>query len=71
MKHDWQLTPRELKCLQHMRDGLSQKEIAGKMGTGIRAIKFHFGNIYRKFGVTDRISLHRIVGFHTRRTKCS
>jgi DNA-binding CsgD family transcriptional regulator len=65
VKHDWQLTPREMKVLKLMRDGLSQKEIAAKMGTGIRVTKFHFSNIFRKFKVPDRLALHKVIGFHT------
>ena len=67
MKHDWQLTPRELKTLKWLRDGLSGKEIADKMGVTLRCTRFHMGNIYRKLGVRDRVGLHLKVGFHTKR----
>ena len=67
MKHDWQLTPRELKTLKYLRDGLSNKEIATKMGIAYRTVKHHTASIYRKFGVPDRLALHKVVGFHTKR----
>ena len=70
MKHDWQLTPSEMKVLRWMREGLTTKEIATKMGTGVRVIKFHFANIYKKFKVDGRIALHKVIGFHQSRTKC-
>ena len=66
VKYDWQLTRRELKVLEYLRDGLCAKEIAEKMHVTLRCTRFHMGNIYRKFGVRDRVGLHQKVGFHTR-----
>ena len=68
-REDWQLTARELKTLEWMRKGLAIKEIAAKLGVTIRCTKHHIGNVYRKFGVSDRLGLHQVVGFHKRRAK--
>jgi DNA-binding NarL/FixJ family response regulator len=48
------LTGRELEVLAHIAQGLSNKEIAGKLGTATGTIKIHVQNIFEKLGVEDR-----------------
>ena len=62
------LTRQELKTVGHFWAGLSNKEIAGRMGISERTVKGHLTNIYRKFGLGEglenkRIALHKIIGF--------
>jgi len=60
----WQLTRTELKAMEHVRKGLPAKAIAHRMHITVRGVKHHLTNIYRKFGVTNRVELHKVVGFH-------
>ncbi len=69
MKHDWALTPREMVVLKHLRDGLTAKEIATKMGVAKQTAKLHMSHIYAKFKVDGRIALHKVIGFTNKRTK--
>lgn len=48
------LTPRELDVIQCVVDGMSNKEIAHKLGMTVRTVKFHLDNIFTKLGVTSR-----------------
>lgn len=57
------LTPGERVIMNMMREGLVNKEIAGRLDRSLRAVKFHVTNIYRKYGVAGRPDLLRIVGF--------
>ena len=54
-KHDFQLTDTEKSVLKLVRDGLSNREIAGLIGKTERTVKFHLGNIYKKLEVEGRI----------------
>jgi DNA-binding CsgD family transcriptional regulator len=45
------LTAREQEILNLILDGLSLKEIAGKLGVSYKAVDFHRGNLYRKLGI--------------------
>ena len=48
------LTPRELEVLQLAADGMSNKEIAGKLGISEKTAKNHIANIFSKLQVNDR-----------------
>ena len=48
------LTPRELEVLQLAADGLSNKEIAGKLVISEKTVKNHIANIFAKLQVNDR-----------------
>mgnify|MGYP005854637987 CR=1 FL=1 len=49
-----QLSPRELDVLQHVAKGLSNKEIAARLGVVEGTVKIHVANIFAKLGVSDR-----------------
>ena len=48
------LTQRELEVLQVAADGLSNKEIAGKLVISEKTVKNHIANIFSKLQVNDR-----------------
>lgn len=48
------LSDRELEVLQSMAEGLSNKEIAGKLFLSVPTVKSHIENIFRKLEVNDR-----------------
>lgn len=48
------LTDREVEVLSHAARGLSNKEIAEKIGTASGTVKMHIQNIIAKLGVSDR-----------------
>jgi DNA-binding NarL/FixJ family response regulator len=50
-----QLTPRELEVLQAIADGLSDKEIAGRLYVGSGTVRTHVVNIFGKLGVHSRL----------------
>ncbi len=49
-----QLSPREFEVLQLLATGLSNKEIAARLGVVVGTIKIHVANIFAKLGVSDR-----------------
>jgi len=49
------LTPREIEILIALRDGLSNKAIARRLGISQHTVKFHAESIFRKLGVTNRV----------------
>jgi len=49
-----ELTARELQVLQLAADGLSNKEIAGKLIISEKTVKNHIANIFSKLQVNDR-----------------
>ena len=49
-----ELTQRELEVLQRAADGLSNKEIAAKLGISEKTAKNHIANIFSKLQVNDR-----------------
>lgn len=49
-----ELTPRESEVLGHLSDGLSNKEIAGRMGISDHTVKFHVNAILQKLGASTR-----------------
>lgn len=48
------LTPRETEVWQHLKEGLSNKEIARLMGLKEITIKVHVSKLYRRLGVKNR-----------------
>lgn len=56
-----QLTPREREVLPLVAAGLLNKEVAGKLATTERTIKFHRAHILRKLRVVSLAELVRLV----------
>ena len=48
------LTPREQQVAQHLAGGLTNKEIAQRLGITEHTVKFHLNGILRKLGVSTR-----------------
>lgn len=48
------LTPREIEVLAAIRDGLSNKEAARRLGISAHTVKFHLEAIFHKLDVTTR-----------------
>ena len=48
------LTAREKEVLQLVMHGLPNKEIAGRMGVTVAAVRFHLQHIYEKLHVHSR-----------------
>jgi DNA-binding NarL/FixJ family response regulator len=55
------LTPRELAVVRAVARGLSNKEIARELWITEQTVKFHLGNIFRKFAVANRTEAARVV----------
>jgi DNA-binding NarL/FixJ family response regulator len=51
------LTQRESDALQCVLEGLSTREIAGKLCLSEQSVKLHLGRLFRKFEVTNRSQL--------------
>lgn len=52
--HQVQLTPRELETLRLLVDGLSNKQIAGKLQIGVNGVKRHVSNLLGKLNCPNR-----------------
>jgi len=50
----WNLTPKEIKICNLIRNGLSNKEIAGLFNTSLRTIESHRNNIRKKLGISGK-----------------
>lgn len=48
------LTEREYEVLQLSLSGMTNKQIADKIFVSVSTIKFHLGNVYNKFGVSNK-----------------
>ena len=48
------LSPREMEVLTLLAKGLSNKEIAARLGLVVGTVKIHVANIFSKLGVCDR-----------------
>lgn len=48
------LTPREKEVLELIMHGLSNKEIADRLGVSLAAVKFHLQHVYEKLHVHSR-----------------
>ena len=53
------LTPRELEVLKLLASGLSNKQIAAKLGIGVYTINDHASSIFSKLGVPNRAAATR------------
>jgi pimeloyl-ACP methyl ester carboxylesterase/DNA-binding CsgD family transcriptional regulator len=51
---DPRLTPRQVQVLQMVRAGLSDKEVAGRMGLSARTVQKHLELAFRRLGVRNR-----------------
>jgi DNA-binding NarL/FixJ family response regulator len=52
-----QLSEREIEVINQIRDGLSSKEIADKLGISIKTVEVHRHNILKKLKVKNTASL--------------
>lgn len=52
-----ELTPREEEVLELVADGLSNREIAERLGISTRTAQKHLENLFKKLGVHDRTEL--------------
>ena len=57
------ITQSEQRVLHGMQQGLSHKEIGVRYHISERTSKFHASSLFKKFGVSDKTELLRIVGF--------
>jgi DNA-binding CsgD family transcriptional regulator len=48
------LSPREIEVLSLAASGLTNTQIADRIGVTIHGVKFHLMSIYRKLGVRNR-----------------
>jgi len=48
------LTPREIEVLAALRDGLSNKEAARRLGISPHTVKFHIESLFKKLGAASR-----------------
>ena len=53
------LTPREWEVLALIREGLSNEQIAQRLGISLSGAKFHVSEILSKLQVTDRVEAAR------------
>ena len=51
------LTPNEIRVLNRIADGMTNKEIAAKTGQSENTVKFHANSLMTKFGVTSRLQV--------------
>lgn len=58
------LSRKEVKVIERIRNGLSNKEIADVEGLSERTVRFHVRNIFQKLGVSQRSELTLECGRH-------
>jgi DNA-binding NarL/FixJ family response regulator len=61
-----QLTPREEQVIQLILLAQSNREIARKLGIGIKSVTAHVGRLMRKTGTNNRINLASFMRKHSR-----
>jgi DNA-binding CsgD family transcriptional regulator len=61
MNAEVRLTQRENEILQHVGLGLSNEEVANKLGIAVDMVKDHLSNVFRKIGVSDRVLAASLV----------
>lgn len=59
--NDKSLTSREKEIILHVREGLTNKEIAASLQVSDNTVKKHLQHIYRKVNVTNRTSLCHVL----------
>ncbi|MEV8182585.1 LuxR C-terminal-related transcriptional regulator [Specibacter sp. NPDC078692] len=55
------LTPRELQVARHANKGMSNRDIAGKIGVSVRTVEGHLYQVFAKLGITSRSALEEWV----------
>jgi two-component system nitrate/nitrite response regulator NarL len=55
--HNFHLTPRERQLVAMLAQGLSNKELAYRIGITPGTVKVYLSRLYRKVGVSDRLEL--------------
>lgn len=58
------LTPREREVLQALADGLSDKDIAGRLHVGPKTVRTHMANMLGKLGVDSRLQALVLAARH-------
>ena len=53
------MTTRERQILALIADGLSSRQMAGRLGISQRTVETHIGNLYQKMGVRTRMHVVR------------
>jgi len=48
------LTPREQSVLEHLAQGMGNKQIAAALGISERTVKFHVSSVFTKLGASNR-----------------
>ncbi len=61
LKTFYKITDKEAEIIQHVANGVINKDIAEKIGIAERTVKAHISNIYSKFGVENRSQLLGIL----------
>lgn len=51
------LTPKEAETLRLIGEGLSNREIAGRVGVQTKTVKFHVSNLLKKLAMRNRVEL--------------
>jgi DNA-binding CsgD family transcriptional regulator len=56
-RHPEPLTPAEQRLLPYIREGMTNAEIAGRIGLSPETVKYHIANMLSKLGLADRLEL--------------
>ncbi|MGH2711988.1 MAG: response regulator [Actinomycetota bacterium] len=62
------LTPQERRILDHLSEGLSNREIAGQIGTTEKTVKNHVSSILRKLELENRTQAALFIAGHRGRS---
>ena len=62
-----ELTDREAEVAHLIEQGMTNAEIAAELFITPKAVDYHLGHIYAKFGVKGRQQLRRVLGDSRRR----